>query len=110
VKLGHLDLNKVAIQKTFLSRLSHKFCHIETRSTYVLFPKQEVVIHESLLFLYFIFFCSSRTCLTTFAVYGDVKKLIVNSDQKYWFHPKVCHTSVEQYTEVMNSPWYQRSV
>jgi hypothetical protein len=27
----------------------------------------------------------------------------------YWFDPKVCDTPEEEYTEVMNSPWYQRS-
>jgi hypothetical protein len=45
-----------------------------------------------------------------FTVYVNVNKLKVNTDQKYWFHPRVCDNSADQYSEVMDSPWCQRTV
>jgi hypothetical protein len=48
--------------------------------------------------------------LDDFTVYGNVDKLNVSTDQKNWFHPKVCDNCSDQYSEVMNSPWYQRTV
>jgi hypothetical protein len=48
--------------------------------------------------------------LEDFTVYENVNKLKVNKDQKYWFQPKVCKYLADQHLEVMNSPWYQRTV
>jgi hypothetical protein len=46
--------------------------------------------------------------LKYFTVYGNVKNLNVNCDKRYWFHPKACDTPEEEYTLVMNSPWYKK--
>ena len=48
--------------------------------------------------------------LDDFTIYRDEKLLNVNSDKKFWFHPKNCDSAEEKYSEVMNSPWYQRTV
>ena len=110
VKLGHLDLNKVATRKTFLSRLRLKFPDIDIRSTDVPFPNKAG--HPPRKFTVFVFdlLAQLQDMLDDFTVYGDVNKLNVNSDPRYWFHPKETDSPSQQYTEIMNSPWYQRTV
>jgi hypothetical protein len=111
VKLGHFDLDKVATRKTFLSHLCLKFPDIEIGSTKA--PSQQKNGHPpARKFTAFVFLplAQFQNMLDDFTMYGDVKKRNVNSDQKYWFHSKVCDTLAEQYTEVKNSLWYQRTV
>jgi hypothetical protein len=66
LKLGHLDLGKVATGKTFLSRLHLHFPDIEIRSTNVTFPSKPG--HPSQKFTVFVFdliWLSSGTCSMT---------------------------------------------
>jgi hypothetical protein len=110
VKLGHLDLEKVSTWKTSLARLRLKFPDIAITSTDVHFP--QIKGHPSHKFTVFVFdlLAQLQDMLDDFTVYGNVNKLNVNTDQKNWFHPKVCKNSSDQYSEVMHSPWYQRTV
>ena len=110
VKLGHLDLEKVSTRETFLSRLRLKFPDIAITSTDVHFPQKKG--HPPRKFTVFVFdlLAQLQDMLDDFTVYGNVNKLNVNTDQKNWFHPKVCENPSDQYSEVMNSPWYQRTV
>jgi hypothetical protein len=110
VKLGHLDLEKVSTRKTFLSHLRLKFPDIAITFTNVHFPHKKG--HPPRKFTVFVFdlLTQLQDLLNDFTVYGNVNKLNVNTDQKNWFHPKVCKNLGDQYSEVMNSPWYQRTV
>jgi hypothetical protein len=110
VKLGHLNPKKVSTQKTFLTRLRLKFPDIAITSTDVHFPQKKG--HPSRKFTVFVFdlLAQLQDMLDDFTVYGNVNKLNVNTDQNNWFHLKVCENSSDQYSEVMNSPWYQRTV
>jgi hypothetical protein len=110
VKLDHLDLEKVSTRKTFLARLRLKFPDIAITSTNVHFPQKKG--HPSRKFTVFVFdlLAQLQDMIDDLTVYGNVNKLNVNNDQNNWFHPKVCKNSSDQYSEVMNSPWYQRTV
>jgi hypothetical protein len=109
-KLGHLDREKVSTRKTILACLRLKFPDIAITSTDVHFPQKKG--HPSRKFTVFVFdlLAQLQDMLDDFTVYGNVNKLNVNTDQKNWFHPKECKSSSDQYSEVMNSPWYQRTV
>jgi hypothetical protein len=110
VKLGHLDLKKVPTRKTFLACLRLKFPGIAITSTDVHFPQKKG--HPSRKFTIFVLdlLAQLQDMLGDFTVYGNVNKLNINTDQKNWFHPKVCKNASDQCSEVMNSPWYQRTV
>jgi hypothetical protein len=110
VKLGHLNLEKVSTWKTFLACLRLKFPDIAITSMNVRFPQKKG--HPSRKFTVFVFnlLAQLQDMLDDFTVYGNVNKLNVNTNQKNWFHLKVCGNCLDQYSEVMNSPWYQRTV
>jgi hypothetical protein len=110
LKLGHLNLEKVSTWKTFLACLRLKFPDIAITSRDVHFPHKKG--HPSRKFTVFVFdlLAQLQDMLDDFTMYGNVNKLNVNTNQKNWFHPKACENSLNQYSEVMNSPWYQRTV
>jgi hypothetical protein len=110
VKLGHLDLEKVSTGKTFLTCVRLKFPDIAITSTDVHFPQKKG--HPSRKFTVFVFdlFAQLQDMLNDFTVNGNVNKLNVNTNQKNWFRLKVCENCLDQYSEVMNSPWHQRTV
>jgi hypothetical protein len=110
VKLGHLDLEKVLTWQTFLARLRLKFPDIAIMSTDVHFPQKKGHPSRKITVFVFDLLAQLQDMLDDFTMYGNVNKLNVDTDQKNWFHPKVCENSLDQYSEAMNSPWYQRTV